>query len=114
MTYKHGTLENEVLKVLWRLEEADEDSNISVGDVFESINNTAGKRAYTTIKTVMDRLVDKNMLVRYKSGRKFCYRSVSSRNDMAKKAIERLAKQYFNDDMKLLIQTVEKECLIKI
>lgn len=113
MTYRHGKLENQILQVLWAQEEDNEDSDISVSDIFGSIAKTDSPKAYTTIKTVMDRLVEKNMLVRYKNGKKFYYKSVSSRDDMAKKAIERLAKQYFNNDIRLLMNTVEKECLIK-
>ena len=110
MNYTHGSLENEILKTIWMLEEIDE-SDVSVNDVQEVINrNSSGKRAYTTVKTVMDRLVEKNMLVRYKQGKKFFYKTVNSRSEMANKAIKKLAKQYFDNDMVSLMRAIEKEC----
>lgn len=116
MNYTHGSLENEILKTIWMLEEI-ESSDVSVTEVQEIINgNSSVSRAYTTVKTVMDRLVEKNMLVRYKQGKKFFYKTVSSRDEMAKEAIKKLASQYFNNDMESLARTissmssVQKEC----
>lgn len=116
MNYTHGSLENEILKTIWMLEEI-ESSNVSVTEVQEIINrNSFVSRAYTTVKTVMDRLVEKNMLVRYKQGKKFFYQTVSSRDEMAQEAIKKLASQYFNNDMESLARTIndmnslQKEC----
>ena len=106
MNYSHGSLENEIMKTVWMMEEISED-DVSVNEVQEYINKTSDSiRAYTTVKTVMDRLVDKNMLVRYKQGKKFFYKSVSSRDEMAEQAIKRLADQYFNNDMDSFANTV--------
>ena len=107
MNYTHGSLENEILKTIWMLEEIEE-NDVSVNEVQEVINrNSSSNRAYTTVKTVMDRLVEKNMLVRYKQGKKFFYKTVSSRDEMAQQAIKKLASQYFNNDMDSLIDTVK-------
>ena len=107
MNYTHGSLENEILKTIWMLEEIEE-NDVSVNEVQEVINrNSSSKRAYTTVKTVMDRLVEKNMLVRYKQGKKFFYKAVSARDKMAQQAIKKLAGQYFNNDMDSLIDTVK-------
>ena len=112
MAYTHGTLENEILKAVWAIEENEsEDRDISVSDVLERINNGMTVRAYTTIKTVMDRLVEKNLLKRKKTGKKFCYKSVESRENMAESAINKLALQYFNNDMRSLMKALEKRCL---
>ena len=117
MNYSHGSLENEIMKTIWMMEEISED-DVSVNEIQESINrNSASSRAYTTVKTVMDRLVEKNMLVRYKKGKKFFYKTVSSRDEMAQLAIQKLASQYFNNDMDSLAQTIasmsanRKECI---
>ena len=59
----------------------------------------------------MDRLAGKNMLVRYKSGKKFCYKASETRSKMANTAINKLLKQYFNNDASLLLKTIEKECI---
>ncbi len=112
MNYSHGSLENEILCAIWSMEEQeDEDINISVNEVLELINKNGNVRAYTTAKTVMDRLVEKNVLERYKKGKKFYYKSISSREEMAQSAIKRLARQYFNNDMRSFMKAVEKECL---
>ena len=111
MKESHGNLENEILNAVWKFEENKCDTNITVNDVFSIINAGGTLRAYTTIKTVMDRLVEKNLLVRNKIGKKFCYNSTLSRHELARKAIEKLARQYFHSDMKMLMNAVEKECL---
>ena len=117
MNYSHGSLENEIMKTVWMMEEISED-DVSVNEVQEYINKTSDSiRAYTTVKTVMDRLVEKNMLVRYKQGKKFFYKTVSSRDEMAQLAIKKLASQYFNNDMNSLAQTIasmsknHRECI---
>lgn len=112
MAVRHGSLENEILSAIWSLQEK-RIENISVNQVLEYINSNNKKitRAYTTLKTVMDRLVEKELLERYKLGKKFCYKTLSSRQEMAEKAIKRLAKQYFNNDMPKLMSAIEKQCL---
>lgn len=113
MNYSHGSLENEILSAVWSVEEDNEkDNNISVNEVLELINENGNVRAYTTAKTVMDRLVDKKLLERYKKGKKFYYRSILSREDMAQTAIKKLAGQYFNNDIRSLMKALEKECSI--
>ena len=90
MTNTHGSLENEILKTIWMLEEVEE-SDVSVNEIQQVLNRESiNKRAYTTVKTVMDRLVEKNLLVRYKQGKKFYYKSVSSRHEMAQEAIRKV------------------------
>ena len=110
--YSHGALENEIMNAVWSLEEDTRFNNeISVNEVLEFLNNTSTTRAYTTIKTVMDRLAGKNMLVRFKSGKKFCYKATQSRSKMANREINKLLKQYFNNDAGLLLKTIEKQCI---
>ena len=110
--YTHGALENEIMNAIWSLEEDSRfDGEISVNEVLDFLDNTSTKRAYTTIKTVMDRLVGKNMLVRKKVGKKFCYNTIQSRSKMADSAINKLLKQYFNNDANLLLKTIEMQCI---
>lgn len=113
MSCSHGTLENEIMNAVWSVEEdSGNTSEISVSDVVKYINRIGATRAYTTVKTVMDRLVEKALLVRVKSGKKFYYSSTSSRRESANIAIKRLAGQYFNNDIKMLMKALEKECLV--
>ena len=108
MNHSHGSLENKILNAVWKIEDSD-NIDISVNAVQEFINQSPkSDRAYTTVKTVMDRLVEKNMLIRYKQGKKFLYKSVSSRDEMAEKAIKKLVKQYFNNDVDSLMKAIEK------
>ena len=111
MSITHGTLEGEILNAVWTMEENGRNTkDISVNEVLSAINSNGNIRAYTTVKTVMDRLVDKNLLKRQKSGKKFCYKSVESREEMARTAISKLATQYFNNDIRSLIKVLEKQC----
>ena len=112
MAYTHGTLENEILNAIWGMEEAGISAkDISVSEVLERLNSNGSIRAYTTVKTVMDRLTDKKLLKRQKFGKKFCYKSVESREKMAETAINKLALQYFNNDVRSLMKALEKQCL---
>lgn len=114
-TASHGSLENEIMNAVWTIEENSENSdnlNISVADITEFINrNGSSSKAYTTVKTVMDRLSDKGYLERIKYGKKFFYTSTSSRSERARNAIRTLAGQYFNNDMQSFLKALEKECL---
>jgi len=99
MNYRHGSLESVILNSIWALE----DTGIykhSVKEVWEHINNNNEcKRAYTTIKTVMDRLFEKEVLLRVKQGKKFYYRSAYSYSDILKTSLEKIAHQYCGGDM---------------
>jgi predicted transcriptional regulator len=79
MSISHGDLENTILSAIWYIEENKLSKVITVNEVFALVQRTKTPRAYTTIKTVMDRLVEKKMLVRNKLGKKFSYNSLVSR-----------------------------------
>lgn len=106
----YGNLEIEIMNGIWDLQEQDEDVNISVADIVELLSENDIERAYTTVKTVMDRLVSKDILVRYKSGKKYFYRSTVERIEAAKKAVEDVSRQFFNGSYVQMIRFVEKEC----
>ena len=111
MSNSHGSLENIILNAVWYIEENKLNKTITVNDVFALIQRTKEPRAYTTIKTVMDRLVEKSLLVRKKQGKKFVYESLKSREESAKEAILKLANVYFNDDLSGLNEAVKKICI---
>ncbi len=106
----YGVLEMEIMNSIWSLQEQNEDANISVADIVKSLNGNDVDRAYTTIKTVMDRLVSKDVLVRYKDGKKFFYRSTIDRNEAAKQAVDKVSAQFFDGNYVQLLKFVEKEC----
>lgn len=106
----YGVLEMSIMNTMWFLQEQNEDANISVADVVEFLNSNETERAYTTIKTVMDRLVSKGILVRYKSGKKFFYRSTLDRIDASKKAVENVLEQFFDGSYVQMLRFIENEC----
>lgn len=106
----YGALEMSIMNALWALQEKNEDANISVSDIVEGLNDNDTERAYTTIKTVMDRLVTKGVLVRYKDGKKFYYKSTLDRNEATKKVIETVSNQFFDGSHVKLLRFIEREC----
>ncbi len=81
-------LELECLKVLWKLGEG------SVKDVRDDL---AANRnlAYTTVMTLLDRLVKKNGATRRKTGRMFVYAPVLPRDLLRKLAVKELVDSFF-------------------
>lgn len=106
-----GTLEIEILNSVWKLQSIDDDMNISVKDVVDNMSENGLERAYTTVKTVMDRLSSKDLLVRYRSGKKFFYRSVMDKDEMAIVAIKEVSSQFFDADDVKMLRFIEAQCL---
>ena len=99
MEYKYGDFENIILNGIWSLEETGKDI-VSVADVQDQINSTEEKTwAYTTVKTVMDRLTSKALISRLKQGKKFFYKSSRARAEMGEMSIQKIVKQYYNGDV---------------
>ena len=110
MNFKHGSLESIILNAMWELEKAGIYKN-SVKDVYEFLSRTdSSKRAYTTIKTVMDRLFEKEVLLRIKQGKKFFYRTAYSNSDIIMKKKKKIASQYCNGDMTKLMHITKSMC----
>ena len=102
MLSKHGTLESAILSTLWKMEKEGIYTN-SVKDVYNFLSqNDDEKRAYTTIKTVMDRLFEKNILLRFKQGRKFYYRTAYSNQDVLVNSLNEIANGYCQGDLSRL------------
>jgi predicted transcriptional regulator len=123
MDLKQGDLENIIMNALWDIEgdiQQDEqqrsnDSTVAtkpkhvfVGDVLERINSPSKKWAYTTVKTVLDRLVDKRMANRKKDGKKYRYASILQRDEAAMVALSKVLHQYFQGDVQQLQATLKK------
>ena len=82
-------LELACLRALWRLEEA----NVrAVQEVVAQLRPLA----YTTIMTVLDRLVRKGKLTRRKVGRSFVYAPSQSRDVLRRAALRELLDGYFD------------------
>ena len=77
------------LRTLWSLGEA------SVKDV-QAVVAESRPLAYTTIMTVLERLLRKGRLTRRKAGRAFLYAPVASRDEMRQLAVRELIDAFFD------------------
>ncbi|MGA3097749.1 MAG: BlaI/MecI/CopY family transcriptional regulator [Bryobacteraceae bacterium] len=84
------------LRVLWSLEEA------NVKEVRRVVTETR-PLAYTTIMTVLERLVRKGKLRRRKVGRAFAYSPTESRDAMRRTAIRELLDGFFDGSAEELL-----------
>jgi predicted transcriptional regulator len=80
-----GSLQAEVMRAMWRLDEA------TVDDVRATLPRSR-RAAYTTIQTVMNRLLDRGLLDRKRRGKAFVYRARYPESELVARAMrERLA-----------------------
>lgn len=107
MDLKQGDLENIILNALWDLE-SDGSERIFVGDIQEKIKSAKKKWAYTTVKTVLDRLVDKEIAIREKDGKKYLYHSVVNRDEAGILALKKVVRQYFKNDVTELVACLNR------
>ncbi len=104
-----GKLEIDILNSVWNMTEECEDRDISIQDVVDDLAQNGTQRAYTTIKTVMDRLTVKSILVRYKVGKKFFYKAAMNKREMAVESVQEVADQFFGGDYAGMIHFIERE-----
>jgi predicted transcriptional regulator len=95
-------LETECIKVLWQKQAA------TVSEVKSAISRPL---AYTTIMTVLDRLLDKGAVVRHKQGRSFRYSPALDLNSARLQAVHKLVENLFDKDPRALIQFVQEQRL---
>jgi predicted transcriptional regulator len=97
-----GFLERELMEHVWKLDE------VSVTDVHDQL---AGRLAYTTIMTTLDRLFKKGILQRRKQGRAFIYSARFTREQfkqgMVKKALSYLLEEHNKETAPLMAYLVE-------
>jgi predicted transcriptional regulator len=89
-------LELECLKALWNLGEG----NVSLVRQALSTNRSL---AYTTVMTVLDRLVRRGALVRRKAGRSYVYTPVLSRETLRRRAVRELLDSFFSGSERELV-----------
>ena len=104
-----GFLEMEILNTFWALTAENEDRDISIQNVVDELSSNGVERAYTTIKTVMDRLVSKSILVRYKTGKKFFYKVTMDKREMALEMMKEFTDNFFEGDVSKMVRFVERE-----
>ena len=78
-----GKLEAKVIDIVW------EHTPVTIKRVLYFLNTDSDHEyAYTTIMTVMNRLVKKNILKRIKKGHSFVYEALISKDDFLDQAID--------------------------
>lgn len=95
-------LELDCMNALWRLGQA------TVRDIHASLAPTR-PRAYTTIMTILDRLTQKGVVERQKSGRAWLYKAHLSADQARTHAVERLVEGFFqgsNEALALHLSTL--------
>lgn len=91
--YALGPLERDILQVVWKKQRA------SVQDVLLSLNSCPTKNlAYTTVMTIMSRLVEKGVLKRAKEGRCYYYTTAEPKkafiHEQARQVIQNFADRF--------------------
>ena len=104
-----GKLEIDILNSIWSMTDECEDCDISIQDVVDDLARNGVERAYTTIKTVMDRLTVKSILVRYKVGKKFFYKAAMNKREMAVESVKEISDQFFGGNYVDMIHFIENE-----
>ena len=95
-----GKLEIDILNSFWGLTQNDEDRDVSIQDIVDDLASHGINRAYTTVKSV---------LVRYKVGKKFYYKSAMNKQEMALDAVKTVAEQFFDGSFSSMIRFIERE-----
>ena len=78
-----GDLESEILELLWSARDW-----LSGREVWERLGD--GSRAYTTVMTVLGRLVEKNLVERVEEGKGHLYRAAGDPDELTAQAIRSL------------------------
>jgi len=85
-----GPLEAEVMKIVWARGEA------MVGDVWEALRDSRDI-AYDTVRTVLNRLVDKGLLKRDETSRAHVYRPLVSEAEFTQRTMGRALDELLRD-----------------
>ena len=100
-------LELACLKALWSLQEG----NVRAVQQVVALSRPL---AYTTIMTVLDRLVRKGKLTRRKVGRAFVYSPEASRDSMRRAALRELVDGYFDGSEAQLVEFLRAAAAVSV
>ena len=84
-----GPLEQEVMDCVWR------DKKVTVRDVYSCIRSRR-KIAYTTVMTILARLVSKGFLLRKKQGKAYLYYSKKSKRESIRMIINKVMNSFID------------------
>lgn len=103
LTHIFGELEAKLMEAVWALDEP---------DVQDVIDYLGGDLNYKTTMTVLNRLAEKGVLNRRKSGRAFVYTAIASRDELLARVFDQMVRGMFGGDFRhialaQMIETVE-------
>lgn len=84
-----GSLEADIMDLIWSRGQA------SARDVFEDLRNQGQRLSYGAVKTVLDRLVVKQILVRSMIGNQYLYSALSDRTEYTRQAVGEILTSLF-------------------
>lgn len=79
-----GSLEADIVDIIWKRKEA------SARDVFETLRDGGQRLSYGAVKTVLDRLVAKEVLDRLMSNNQYIYQARLNRDDFTNSAVREI------------------------
>jgi BlaI family penicillinase repressor len=89
---KLGDRELDIMQALWELRQA------TVSDIHQRLVDSGHQVAYTTVQTMLNRLVGKGLVRHEKKGRAFLYQPVMKEPAAAKVAVRRVIDRFFGGD----------------
>ncbi len=96
-----GKLEAEVMEIVW------ENNPITIKRVIHFLNKKHAY-AYTTIMTIMNRLVKKNVLHREKKGHSFIYLPQIGKQEFLEKSAEEIITSLMADYLDITVNTITR------
>ncbi|MDF1545189.1 MAG: BlaI/MecI/CopY family transcriptional regulator [bacterium] len=94
-----------LMEVIWRKGEA------TVHQILEELPQKSAP-AYNSVLTIVRIMEQKGYLTHIKNGRSYVYRPAIERSDVSRKAIRKVAKNFFNDSpQQLLLNIIKSEKL---
>lgn len=83
-----GELESEIMEIIWQSKEP-----VSVGTITQNLQKKR-QIAYTTVMTIMGRLVEKGLLKRQESGKAYIYKFVYSKDRFLTRVSRQIIKNF--------------------
>ena len=84
-----GSLEADIMELIWARDEA------SARDIFEALRDQGQRLSYGATKTVLDRLVKKQVLTRSMENHQYTYRALLTRGEFERSAIREIVDGLF-------------------
>lgn len=98
-----GQLEKEIMEIVWASKES-----ITVRVVFEVLSKRR-KIAYTTVMTIMNRLVNKKLLKRVAEGKAYSYQAIYSKDKFLTKMFHEILQSFIKSFGDVAVANFTKE-----